>query len=114
MNRGDRKEATFRDDSDRSLFLDTLGEACAKTDWQVHAYCLMNNHFLVGEELKQRRWKQEPLKQRPNGDVEKVKIAERLRCETTMTLAWIAEQLRMGTKTQLVHRLNWKKRDRLK
>jgi hypothetical protein len=24
----------------------TLGEACAKTDWQVHAYCLMNNHFI--------------------------------------------------------------------
>jgi REP element-mobilizing transposase RayT len=22
-----------------------LGEACCKTDWQVHAYCLMNNHF---------------------------------------------------------------------
>jgi REP element-mobilizing transposase RayT len=23
----------------------TLGECCAKTDWQVHAYCLMSNHF---------------------------------------------------------------------
>jgi REP element-mobilizing transposase RayT len=22
-----------------------LEEACAKTDWQVHAYCLMENHF---------------------------------------------------------------------
>jgi REP-associated tyrosine transposase len=22
-----------------------LGEACAKTDWQIHTYCLMNNHF---------------------------------------------------------------------
>jgi hypothetical protein len=32
MNRGDRREAIFRDDSDRSLFLETLGQACAKTD----------------------------------------------------------------------------------
>ena len=22
-----------------------LGEACAKTGWQIHAYCLMRNHF---------------------------------------------------------------------
>ncbi len=26
-------------------FLDTLGEACAKADWQVHAWCQMRNHF---------------------------------------------------------------------
>ena len=45
MNRGDRRESIFREDSDRLLFLETLGETCAKTDWQVHAYCLMSNHF---------------------------------------------------------------------
>ena len=45
MNRGDRREPIFRDDSDRPLFLDTLDEACQKTDWQIHALCLMNNHF---------------------------------------------------------------------
>ena len=45
MNRGDRREAIFRDDADRKRFLETLGEACAKTDWQVHALCLMGNHF---------------------------------------------------------------------
>src|SRR6266705_3073143 len=45
LNRGDRKEPVFCDDSDRLLFLETLGQVCAKTDWQVHAYCLMNNHF---------------------------------------------------------------------
>jgi REP element-mobilizing transposase RayT len=27
------------------MFLDTLGQACEKTDWQVHAWCLMKNHF---------------------------------------------------------------------
>ncbi len=45
MNRGDRREAIFKDDLDRRRFLDTLGEDCAKTDWHVHAYCLMGNHF---------------------------------------------------------------------
>jgi putative transposase len=45
MNRGDRREDIFKDDTDRERFLAALGEACAKTGWQVHAYCLMNNHF---------------------------------------------------------------------
>jgi putative transposase len=45
MNRGDHRQDIFRDNHDRKLFLDTLGQACAKTDWQVHAYCLMRNRF---------------------------------------------------------------------
>ncbi|HSA02676.1 MAG TPA: hypothetical protein P5055_18240, partial [Candidatus Paceibacterota bacterium] len=40
MSRGDRREPIFRDDTDRRGFLATLGEACEKTGWQVHAYCL--------------------------------------------------------------------------
>jgi REP element-mobilizing transposase RayT len=45
MNRGDRREAIFRDDVDHQLFLSTLDETCVKADWLVHAYCLMGNHF---------------------------------------------------------------------
>ena len=45
LNRGDRREPIFVDDPDRALFLETLGEACGKTQWQVHALCLMGNHF---------------------------------------------------------------------
>ena len=45
MNRGDRREPIFLDDEDRATFLSTLGQACQKTGWQVHAYCLMSNHF---------------------------------------------------------------------
>jgi REP element-mobilizing transposase RayT len=45
MNRGDRQEPICRDDRDRQQFLDTLGEAGGKTGWQVHALCLMPNHF---------------------------------------------------------------------
>ena len=35
----------FLGDEDRDLFLATLGESCGKSGWQVHALCLMNNHF---------------------------------------------------------------------
>jgi putative transposase len=45
MNRGNRRENIFRDAADRERFLATLTEACGKTQWQVHAYCLMRNHF---------------------------------------------------------------------
>lgn len=45
MSRGDRREPIFEDDTDRQRFLTTLGECCLKTEWEVHAYCLMTNHF---------------------------------------------------------------------
>src|SRR5882672_2677179 len=45
MNRGDRREPIFKDDLDRQRFLVTFGQVCEKTGWQVHAYCLMPNHF---------------------------------------------------------------------
>ena len=45
MNCGDRGERIFVDDADRRRFGETLGEACAKTGWQVHAQVLMTNHF---------------------------------------------------------------------
>lgn len=45
MSRGDRREDIVRAEADRELWVKTLGEACLKCDWQVHAYCLMSNHF---------------------------------------------------------------------
>ncbi len=53
LNRGDRREPIFRDDADRHRFLETLGETCAKTEWQVHALCLMRNHFHLVVETPQ-------------------------------------------------------------
>ena len=53
LNRGDRREAIFHDEADRQSFLGTLGEACLKTGWQVHAYCLMSNHFHLVVETPQ-------------------------------------------------------------
>jgi REP element-mobilizing transposase RayT len=45
MSRGDRREDIFLNDVDRHDFLKTLAEACQKTGWQLHAYCLMRKHF---------------------------------------------------------------------
>ena len=45
MSRGNRGEAIFRDHRDRERFLATLGEACEKTGWRVHAFVLMGNHY---------------------------------------------------------------------
>ena len=45
MNRGNHGEVIFLNDDDRRRFLVTLGETCAKANWEVHAYCLMGNHF---------------------------------------------------------------------
>lgn len=53
LNRGDRREPIFRDDADRGRFLETLAETCIKTGWQVHAWCLMPNHFHLVVETPQ-------------------------------------------------------------
>ncbi|MGO9199159.1 MAG: transposase [Limisphaerales bacterium] len=53
MNRGDRQEPTSGDDRDRRRFLETFTEACQKTGWQVHAFCLMSNHFHLVVETPQ-------------------------------------------------------------
>jgi len=53
MNRGDRREPIIRDDADRQGFVETLGEACERSGWQVHAYCLMENHFHLVVETPQ-------------------------------------------------------------
>jgi len=41
-------------------------------------------------------WGMPDLAGRPKGDARKVRLAERLRRETTMTLAWIGDRLYMG------------------
>jgi putative transposase len=45
LNRGNYRSDIFRSDKAKAAFLKCLGEACAKTGWQVHAWCLMSNHY---------------------------------------------------------------------
>lgn len=44
-NRGARRQAVFLDDRDRRSFLSLLAEALSRHDGELHAYCLMGNHF---------------------------------------------------------------------
>jgi REP element-mobilizing transposase RayT len=45
MSRGDQRDDIFLGDVERHGFIKTLAEACQKADWQVHAFCLMRNHY---------------------------------------------------------------------
>ena len=73
MARGNQGRAIFEDDQDRQRFVETLGEACGKTGWCVHAYVLMNNHYHLlaetpeGNLVAGMKWLQGTYTQRYNG-----------------------------------------------
>ena len=45
LNRGNYRADIFRAGKTKAAFLRCLDEACAKTGWRVHAWCLMSNHY---------------------------------------------------------------------
>ena len=68
---------------------------------------------LVQEELDRLGWTSETLAQRPKGDLSKVRLAQRLRQETMVTLAWIARRLQMGSVAYVNNRLYLLRQGRL-
>ena len=62
---------------------------------------------IIREELQKLGWRDSDLPRRRKGDPKKLKMALRLRRETTMTLLWIAKHLHMGTKTHVSHLIYW-------
>jgi hypothetical protein len=54
---------------------------------------------IVRGELRKAGWNQARLGSTPNGHKVKVRVALRLRAETTLTWAWIAQRLRMGSRS---------------
>ena len=52
MNRGRRSESIFSDNQDYEYFIDLLIETSELWNVHVAAYCLMENHSMVGEELE--------------------------------------------------------------
>ena len=50
MNRGRARQAIFHNSEYYSAFLKTLEEAYSRFDAEIHAYCLMDNHYhlLIG------------------------------------------------------------------
>lgn len=73
MARGNRREPIFRDDTDRSFFIETLGQACERTGWKVHAWVLMSNHYHLMVETPEAnlvegmKWLQNTYTRRFNG-----------------------------------------------
>ena len=61
---------------------------------------------MVAAELKRLGGSADELAERPKGDARKGDIAWRLRTETTMTLKWIAGELRMGAWTHVSNLLS--------
>ena len=45
MNRGSGRREIFHDNDDREIFLQTIEEACFQFCIEIHAYCLMGNHY---------------------------------------------------------------------
>ena len=45
LNRGNYRLDIFRSEKAKVAFLQCLKEACAKTGWEVHAWCLRSNHY---------------------------------------------------------------------
>ena len=45
MNRGIDRQAVFRSDDDRQIFYDCLAAAMPRYDVEVHAWCILDNHF---------------------------------------------------------------------
>jgi len=73
MARRNQGRVIYRDDRDRLRFLETLGEACGKTGWRIHAYVLMGNHYHLLVETPEAnlvagmKWLQGTYTQRYNG-----------------------------------------------
>jgi len=65
---------------------------------------------IVQAGLKRLGWIEADLEKRAKGDLDKLKLAVRLRAETTASVKWIAQRLRMGTWTHLNHLLYWHRR----
>jgi hypothetical protein len=45
------------DDGDRKRFVETLGEAAMRANWQVHAFCLMRKDDPEVRKLLSRGWR---------------------------------------------------------
>ena len=50
INRGNYRSDIFATEGAKGAFLECLDEACGKTGWRIHAWCLMSNHYHLAVE----------------------------------------------------------------
>jgi hypothetical protein len=125
MARGNHGQSIFKDDKDRHRFIETLAEACEKTGWKVHAFVLMANHYhllittpepnlrrhemasghlhpaLLARGLKALGLTEKDLEVLAYSAPEKVVLSWWLRKQTTVSLQWAGERLKMGHYTRV-------------
>lgn len=65
---------------------------------------------IIAEALKKARLRQKDLERMAKGDPWKIGLALRLREQTTVSIRWIAQELKAGTWTYLNNRLYWSRR----
>ncbi len=68
---------------------------------EIRESALAKAQQITEAELEARHWTRKDLQGRRKSDPQKVRIAARLRRETTMTLEWIAARLFMGAPTHV-------------
>ena len=68
---------------------------------------------LIAQALKRLGWTEQELIHRPKGHPAKVELAQQLRSQTTMPMAWVAERLSMGSRGYLTCLLQKHKPDAL-
>jgi hypothetical protein len=114
MNRGDRREPIFRTDNGvwggKGFREEWLKLMRGRTGSQHGGEERRESEAawaepMVKDDLKRRGWTERDLAQRPKGDGQKLKLARRMRAETTMTLHWIANRLNMGAAGSLANLL---------
>jgi hypothetical protein len=106
LNRGDRRQAVLAGNEERrrgQLVPDHSVEMRAQAGW-VRAEAIMT------EEMTRLRWKEDEWSRRAKNDPHKPALAARLRRETTLTMAQIAERLLMGSRKSVAPKLHaWRK-----
>jgi hypothetical protein len=99
----------FRDD----LLAQVQHQACPRhVGQEVDQSAQAKAERIVREELEALKWSKLDLERHRKGDPEKLRIAQRLRNQTTMTLDWIAQRLHMGSAGHLSHLLYRKRTHR--
>ena len=63
----------------------------------MHETAELNAERIIVEEVQRLGWRAADLPVRHETDPAKLAIASRLRCETTVTVKWIADRLHLGS-----------------
>src|SRR5439155_24074878 len=96
--RGIRRGWCLGEEEFRKELLDQMGERVGENHYAQERQESSEEKArgILAAEMKRLGWTQAELKVRRKGDAGKVKMASRLRAETTMTLKRIAKALQMG------------------